>query len=459
MRIKKPFWFILSLSLVVAFGCSVFTGPAAPETPEGDRVATAVAQTLAANPTIVEVTAPPAAPTTTPTTPAAEPTLPAPGGAIIESLSIAYLDASRNLWIWREGEPARQLTTSGDIQGVHLSPDGQWLAFTRSAMLPQESLWVMRADGSGERVVLDEAGFEDMPRLSGAITSQAFYFAWLPGSATLAFNTMPVFDGPGLMLNDDLWLANAETGELRQLLAPGSGGMFYPSPDGTQIVLVTPSTISLINTDGSNRRDSVLTYERVSTYSEYAYYAAPQWSADSSYLRVFIPAPAALEAPDVPGRVWHLATDGTAAREVASMVTAMLMHGALSPDLNQVAYLSSVGDLSDNRRELRIASIEPASDNLYLTEAMIMFSGWAADSSQFAFSVGEDNRVYLGSVGESPQPLTDAASAFNVQWVDANRFLFTVKNGAQFELRLGRAGEPSQLIAGLPGLPIFDFTR
>ena len=463
MRTRRAFWLILTLSMAAAFGCSVFSVPVAPDAPEGDRVATAVAATMAAAPTPVGATDVPTAPasvsTDVPKGDVPEPTAPAPGGLVTRSLSVAYLDAARNIWVWREGESPRQVTTSGDVLNVRISPDGQWLAFTRSAGMPRESLWMIRADGSGERAVLDEAGFEGLPRDGSAITSKTYSFQWLPDSTTLAFNTMPVFDGLGLMLNNDLWLMDAEAGELRQLLAPGGGGDFYPSPDGQQFALVTPAAIHLINIDGSNRRDNVLTYDPVSTYSEYQYYAFPQWSPDSSYLRVFIPPPAALEAPEVPGTVWHIPTDGTPAREVASMVTAPLMHGALSPDLNQVAYLSSVGDLSENRRELRITTIDPASDSLYLTEVSLYFNGWAADSSQFAFTVGEGNRAYLGKVGESPQPLTDAVSAFEIQWVDASRFLFAVRSGSGFELRLGEVGEPSQLIGAMSDLPAFDFTR
>lgn len=464
MRTKRVFWLILTLSLAASFGCSIFGVPAAPGAPEGDRVATAVAATMAANPTaaaptVAETTAVPAVPTDVPKGAVTEPTVPAPGGLITQSLSAAYLDSNRNLWVWREGEPSRQLTTSSDVQSVRISSDGQWLGFTRSASMPRESLWIIRADGSGERVVLDEAGFDALPRDGSAITSKISDFQWMPDSRTLAFMTMPVFDGLGLMLNYDLWMVDAEAGELRQLLAPGSGGNFYPSPDGQQIALVTPAAISLINVDGSSRRDNVLTYTPVSTYSEYQYHAVPQWSSDSSYLRVFIPAPAALEAPEEPGTVWHIPTDGTPAREVASMVTAPLMHSMLSPDLNQVAYLKSVGDLSENRRELRIAVIEPAGDNLYLEEASLYFNGWAADSSQFAFTVGDGSRAYLGKLGESPQPLTDSVSAYEVQWVDDSRFLFAVKNGPGFDLRLGKVGEPSQLIGALSEIPIFDFNR
>ncbi len=38
---------------------------------------------------------------------------------------------------------------------------------------------------------------------------------------------------------------------------------FLPSPDGKQIALMSPSDVGFINTDGSNKRQDVLTYAEV----------------------------------------------------------------------------------------------------------------------------------------------------------------------------------------------------
>ena len=462
-KTKTTLLWVIAVFLFVTWGCAYITSGG--EKPaEEDVIATSVAETLAAGiktpgaplvvPTLTGEAPAPAAPTS-PAAATSEP--PAPPAAAGELL-VAYVDTSRNLWVWQEGGEPRQLTSSADVLTAQVSADGRWIAFTRSSDSLHESLWVIRSDGSGEQAIMDQEAFEAMPRGESAVTSRPFYFNWTPGSSTLAFTTSPVYEGLGLSLNEDLWLADVESGSVEELLEPGEGGMFYYSPDGRQIALVKPDSISLIDADGSNRRDKVISYPIVSTYSEYFYYATPQWAEDSSYLRVVIPAPAALERPEETTNVWHIPADGSPAEQVGSVVTAPLFFPALSPDLAQLAYVRQVGDAAENRRELHIYQIDTGGDTTYLTEAHLIFAAWAADSSRFAFTTGENNRPYLGQIGETPQALTDTPSAFQIQWVDSDRFLFVSPSSPGFELRLGVIGSASALIATTENPLSFDFT-
>jgi dipeptidyl aminopeptidase/acylaminoacyl peptidase len=466
--VKLPqslFWLIVLVGLVAAFGCRVLASPTGNSDPADDLVSTSVAATVAAGAILDAPIATPAVPSTTTQVPSPEPTAlptatlaeqPAPTSG--SSLLVAYVDLNRNLWVWRS-DAARQLTTSGDVENVQLSSDGAWLAFTRTSNFRDYSLWAIRSDGSQETALMDQPDFENLPRPPGAVSVMPFAFTWQPGTHTLAFNTRPTFEGLGLMLNDDLWLVNADTRERRQLLEPGDGGMFTFSPDGSRIAVSTPDDISLVDVDGGNRQDGVLTFPRVSTYSEYMYYPGPQWSSGSDFLRVVIPPPASLEKPDDPSQVWHIPADGSAASLVGSFNTAPPFYPVLSPDLEKVAYLRQVGEMADNSRELHIAGADGTADLAYLREANLMFSAWSPDSEQFVFMVGDNLRSYLGQVGMTPAPLTDAVSVTGVRWVNPAHFLFITRSGENVELRLGTVGDPSELIVSASGdaAPFLDY--
>jgi hypothetical protein len=89
------------------------------------------------------------------------------------------------------------------------------------------------------------------------------------------------------------------------LLPHGQGGEFIYSPNGQEIAISTATSISLVHTDGTNRRE-VLTYPMVATYSEYSFYAMPIWAADSSSLRVAIPPADPLGEPRQPTTLWTI---------------------------------------------------------------------------------------------------------------------------------------------------------
>ena len=142
-----------------------------------------------------------------------------------------------------------------------------------------------------------------------------FRIAWIPGTHILAFNTRQVVEGPGLSIYNDLRFVDVDRAELTTFLAPGSGGEFIISPDGRQIAIsgatTTPNAISLINVDGSNLRSNLVVYDSVLTYSEYAYYARPVWSAGSDSLLVTIPPVDSLIMPRHPTTIWYIPTDGS----------------------------------------------------------------------------------------------------------------------------------------------------
>lgn len=492
-------WMVL---VVMSFGCAALTQQATPPvepSEEVDTIATAVAGTLAAgeqltataymqieatsvagetqaaatavaqvSPTPVTsltqvpaqtVEATPTGSSLTPTSRPEQGSL-APGDVIA-----AFVGPQRNLWVWRGGESV-QLTETGDVAEVSISDDAAWIAFSRTSDFTRFSLWIIRSDGSDEREVMSVSAFEALPHDTSAVSVVPLAITWQPGTHTLAFTTRPTFEGPGLMLNDDLWLIDADTGEQRELLPAGEGGHFYFSPDGAQIAIVRPTSVSLINSDGTSLQKDVLVYPEVSTYSEYRFYAVPQWDANGRSLRVVIPPPASLEHPEDSTTIWEIPADGSPAQQIGSVQTVPLSTAMLSPDLQKLAYLAQSDGSQGDRMELHIANADGSNDTLYQEEQLIQFVSWSPDSSRFVFTMGDNLRAYLGRVGAAPQPFTDTPSTIIVRWIDADHFFFIGRDAGGFQLHIGAVGQESQIIAGeesagseLEQFPEFDFTQ
>ena len=364
-------------------------------------------------------------------------------------LKLVYTDTSGNLSGWTEAGGVHAILSTGDVMGPRLSDDGQWVAFVRSADYAHYSLWVIGFDGSGERQLVNQDQFFDLKNHDDAIGAEPYIYSWVPGTHTIAFNTSPVFDGPGLFINDDLHIVNADSGTLSTLLAPGEGGIFYFSPDGTQIALVTADDISLINTDGSNRRSNVLEYEWILTYSEYAYYAEPMWSADSTFLRVAIPPHDPLGDPAAQTTLWHIPTDGSAAGIAGHVTIAPLTSVRISPDMSWIAYLSYFSDAADNRRNLHINNFSGTADTTY-TNGQIGFNTWSPDSTHFVYvNRSSETTKYADKDGGEIQ-LIPVGTAIGVSFINEYTYIYTRNTGAEWQIMYGNVDTTQTIIGSMP---------
>jgi hypothetical protein len=366
-------------------------------------------------------------------------------------MCIVYTDAGRNLWIWFEDGSTRQLVKTGDVNEGRISTDGSRLVYIRTKDFRKFSVWAINPDGSHQRELISEDTLKGMKNNEDATGAQPYVMDWIPGTHSLAFVTAPTFDGPGLQVNDDLWTLNADTGDLVELLQPGEGGIFYYSPDAKQIALVTPKTISLVNADGSNRREDVLKFTAVSTFSEFLYYPTPKWAPDSSLLHVAIPPKDALATPRQKTTLYEIPTDGSQARKIGTVTTAPLLAPEFSPDASRMIYVEEHGEVSDNQRELHIAGPNGSGDTIYRT-AQLDFNGWAPDSTRFVFTEGSDTR--LGDIGvDSVRLLTDTRSATAVDWLNNGKILFLHRITNGWQIKLGTPGGISEVLISLPGDP------
>jgi hypothetical protein len=466
MHGKKQILFALVVILLTSLACSLPFGNNAPSPEEISATAeAAVSATLTA---LAPPVLPPAEnPTQEPDTqpiPEADPT------PIIKTspdqLRMVIIDSVNNLSSWQEESGLNLLLNTGDVTKAVLSPDGEWIVYTRSATDGVDiSMWAIRFDGSDQKLLVSHADFMAMsvnPEVIDVyeiVTISPNMLDFIPGTHTIAFNTYPRFNAPGLLLNNDMWFINLDTAEKRSFLSQGQAGNFYFSPDGTQMALVTPDRIDLLNTDGSNRRIGVLTYPFVYTYSEYTYHANPIWSQDSSYLRVSIPPQDPLGDASAPVNIYHLPIDGSPATLLASLLVAPLENAFLAPDLHHYAFKEQLGEPAENLFSLKFSDLSGGTP-IEFTTGSLGFGAWAPDSSHFYFINWNPREIFIGQVGAPGVIALDVSTVMNFSWITSDQFVFIYQSGINYQLRMGTLSTPSIEIANLgSGLsnPIYDF--
>lgn len=469
MKSKFPIFLVIGLVLLAGMACRTIFPEGVGATP--DLLGTAVVETLtAAAPTASVGGTEPAEPGTTPdvgeTAPAPGETgepgpaeTPPPDTPQDAPLRVAYIKEG-DVWLWEAGGVPVQLTEVGDANSVNLSDDGQVIAFLRQVDEIHAELWAVNADGSNPRVLEDVAALTDMD--AGALAVVPYFFEWIPGTHTLAYNTRQVLQGPGLILYNDLRLVDADSLDHSTLLAPGQGGMFTYSPDASRIAVVTPTQISIVQADASNRRE-VHSYGPVLTYSEFEYYAAPVWTPDGETLRFAIPPNAALENPGEPTVLYEAAAAGGNAVELGS-IPANRFSGSepfYSPDASRIAYTRRVGGDASELFELHLAAADGTGDSLYQTARLLFFEAWAGSSDRFIFSLmpGEARLFLYGGAEGEPRVLAMGEVVLNsLRWVGEDQYTFIATAGEPetWELRINNLDGGSAVI-DTPTGPIPDY--
>ncbi len=359
-------------------------------------------------------------------------------------LTVVYSETG-DLWVAVGLNAPRQLTSGHFDRYPLLSPDGSKVIFQReaesgAAELYRYELWVINTDGTGERRLVSAA---DLPGQMGyAMGSEEEILldrlpqqvAWLSDSRRIAFNTL-LEAGYGVISFYDLWLTDTETGSVTRLLGDGDGGSFAYSPDGSKILVSNPNSVSIVDADGSNRRQLV-TYPFVNTASEYAYNPQPVWSPDGSYGLVAI----ASEEPffaDTYSTVWRLPLSGEAT--ILSTLPGMNLFSTMTDQLWNAARTALA--YTDNDYNLHLATL--AGESLQIYDSADQFYGWSADDRYWLLSLGGD-LVVAGTDLELTLlelPEGDHSGWFEVKWVSGTDYV--ALSGTYYEgmlLWTGQAG-------------------
>jgi hypothetical protein len=242
----------------------------------------------------------------------------APAERLIEVNGVIVYERGENLCLAIDETHSIFLAEmSGIFTRFTISPDGEVVVFTNKKWITElevaiDEIWAIDSDGQNRRLLMTtEQAYRKFPEIMEY--ADIYDMAWIPGTHILAFNTGSLEAGGANY--KDLHILNIDTGEYSNPLPPYDMLSFpaysqvalYPSPDGRQIALVGPDSISLINVDGTDYRAQVLRFSLIAL-PHFPLMIQPTWTADSRGLWVAVPP--SNDATEL--KTWYLPVDGQA---------------------------------------------------------------------------------------------------------------------------------------------------
>ena len=207
---------------------------------------------------------------------------------------LAYL-AGGNAWLM-EGTTAnrRPLVTSGDLDGriFSISPDGEWLLFSRKSSKPADeeinTLWAVSLSR------------ENSSPFSLGVKNVVHSAVWTPSSANVAYTTVePRSTAPGWQANNDVYkvvIGNGWAGTPQRIVEANSGGVYgwwglelHYSPEGI-LSYARADEIGLVDQQNGEFKP-LLEITPLQTHSDWAWVPGMTWGADSLTIYVVTHAP------------------------------------------------------------------------------------------------------------------------------------------------------------------------
>ena len=210
-----------------------------------------------------------------------------PFASLVIPGKIAYL-AAGNAWVM-EGTTGnrRAIVTTGDLDGqvFSLSPDGDWLLFTRNVDEDNviNSLWAARLD-------------DETPLLLDLGVTNVIHFAdWGAGLSVVGYSTVePRSTAPGWQANNDLSIIGVSpsgyVSPARPELEANSGGVygwwgmdFQWASDGVRLAFARPDSIGVYDTrlDILQPLVSIIPFQ---TGGDWAWVPGVSWAPDGNVL-------------------------------------------------------------------------------------------------------------------------------------------------------------------------------
>lgn len=351
--------------------------------------------------------------------------------------TLAYLSGG-NAWILRDSSANRRpIIVSGDLDGrvFRLSPDGQWLLFTRAA--PDDSpsinsLWAVST-------------ISQTPEPIDLQAENVVHFAdWAPDSPplTVAYSTVePSPAAPGWQANNDLLLVTFSPGgrvtSHRTLIGPNAGGLY--GWWGTSFAWATNTIMAYARADGVGLIDladpdfvALVDVTPLDTFSDWAWVPPVAWGPDQHALYlVDHGAPTGSESAGA-SQTFDLVVaprDGGPTLTLASRA-GMFASPATSPAVPlpggevsfQVAYLQALSPLQSAESSYQLVVMDRDGSN-----ATVLFPAagepglepqtvaWSPDASKIALEYRGDLWIVDAATGLG-QTLTGDGQVVAVQW-------------------------------------------
>ena len=119
------------------------------------------------------------------------------------------------------------LYTGEKVSDVRISEDGQMIVFkTVNTNWMPLGLYRINTDGSGLVKLITAAEFVAMSTNPSALGADIYFMSFIPGTHHITFNTKLIFEGPGLLIQDQIMNLNTDTGMVTVLFTPAEASNF-----------------------------------------------------------------------------------------------------------------------------------------------------------------------------------------------------------------------------------------
>ena len=344
-----------------------------------------------------------------------------------------------SIQVWDEATQQTQtLLNTGDVFSVTMSDDGQVIAFTRGSWVggldgyEQFALWAINRAGGNPRELISAQDLRQRINPGERDSSNFFQLSWVPQSHQLIFSgTKYIVQAEGLShaIPQGAYLVDVDTGSVNMLADAAGNLRFLPSPNGKQIALMSPGSISFINAHGSEYRQDVLTYAEAGLTGPL--FPVGVWTQDS---RAFVATGSFERDPgkNVNFTIWRIQVDNSSTGALAAVTGSDPSSVTFSPDGKSVAFLQTTdqqpSEISGWFVKPLIPEAGPLSMPYFGKKTFLANLHWSPANAAYAikdhdlFQLCPDAAQDSQTCGE-PIPLGSGIITA-LQWVDASRFLF-----------------------------------
>jgi hypothetical protein len=345
-----------------------------------------------------------------------------------------------NIQVWDEAtQQTRTIVNTGDVFSVTVSDDGQRIAFTRGSWVgdvfdgyEQFALWAMNRDGGNPRELISAQDLRQRISPSERESSNLFQLSWVPQSHQLIFSgTKYIVQGEGLShaVPQGVYLVDTDDGSVTVLAEAAEHLRFLPSPDGKQIALMSPSDVGFINTDGSNKRQNILTYAEVGLTGPL--FPMGAWTQDST---AFVVTGSFERDPghEVNFTIWRIPSDGSSPEALAAITESNPNSVNFSPDGKSISFVQATDQQPSEIAGWFIKSLIPEAGPLalpyYGKKAFFANLHWSPASNAFAIKDQDLLQLCPNATNDTQvcgEPIQLGSGIITaLQWVDPTRFLF-----------------------------------
>ena len=361
----------------------------------------------------------------------------------VTSLPIGMIEVAfvkdGNIQVWDEAtQQTRTIVNTGDVFSVTVSDDGQMIVYTRGSWVgdvfdgyEQFALWAMNRDDGTPRELISAQDLRQRINPNEGESSNFYQFSWVPQSHQLIFSgTKYTAQAEGLShaIPQGAYLVDTDKGSVTVLAEATENPHFLPSPDGKQIALMSPTHLDFINTDGSNRRQEVLTYSEVALTGPL--FPMGVWTQDS---RAFVVTGSFESDPsfNINFTIWRIPVDGSSPEALATVTESTPNSVTFSPDGKSASFLDYSGQQPSEIAGWFIRSLIPEAGPLalpyYGTENPYTNLHWSPAGDAFAIKDQDLLQLCPNATQDSQvcgDPIHLGSGIITaLQWVDTSRFL------------------------------------